>query len=55
MSRERATRRFYRADSYSNLLNFMDRGFMAQEENRWSFEIAWEAANKGTKVLFLVT
>lgn len=40
------SRRFYRADSCSNLLSLMDRGLMAQEENRWTFEIAWEAANK---------
>ncbi|KAB0802584.1 hypothetical protein PPYR_04770 [Photinus pyralis] len=46
MSRERITRRFYRGESYSNLLNFLDRGSLAQEENRWTFEIAWEAANK---------
>lgn len=25
----------------------MDRGMQAEEENRWTFEIAWEAANKG--------
>ncbi|KAF5284833.1 hypothetical protein FQA39_LY04558 [Lamprigera yunnana] len=24
----------------------MDKGSMAQEENRWTFEVAWEAANK---------
>lgn len=47
MSRERASRRFYRADSCSNMLNMMDRGMLALEENRWTFEIAWEAANKG--------
>ncbi|KAJ8953719.1 hypothetical protein NQ314_007329 [Rhamnusium bicolor] len=46
MSRERASRRFYRAESYSNLLACMDRGMTAEEENRWTFEIAWEAANK---------
>lgn len=46
MSRERATKRFYRGESYSNLLSFMDKGSTAQEENRWTFEIAWEAANK---------
>ncbi|XP_060533405.1 glycogen [starch] synthase [Cylas formicarius] len=47
MSRERAmSRRFYRGESYSNLLACMDRGQMAEEQNRWTFEVAWEAANK---------
>lgn len=48
------SRRFYRADSCSNLLSMMDRGLMAQEENRWTFEIAWEAANKGNKKLCFI-
>lgn len=47
MSRERASRRFYRVESMNNLLAWMDRGMTAEEENRWTFEIAWEAANKG--------
>lgn len=48
MSRDgRTARRFYRANSVSNLLLLMDRGLQAQEENRWTFEIAWEVANKG--------
>lgn len=47
MSRERASRRFYRIDSSNDLLEFMDRGYTAQHENRWNFEVAWEAANKG--------
>lgn len=47
MSRERSsTRRFYRSESYSNLMACMDRGMQAGEENRWNFEIAWEVANK---------
>lgn len=47
MSRERSSRRFYRGESYSNLLALMDKGQQAEEENRWTFEVAWEAANKG--------
>lgn len=47
MSRERVSRRFYRMDSSNDLLEFMDRGYSAQHENRWNFEVAWEAANKG--------
>ncbi|XP_066257630.1 glycogen [starch] synthase [Euwallacea similis] len=47
MSRERSSsRRFYRGESYSNLLTCMDRGMTAEEQNRWTFEVAWEAANK---------
>lgn len=51
MSRERASRRFYRVDSSNDLLEFMDRGYTAQHENRWNFEVAWEAANKGIQSL----
>lgn len=40
-------RRFYRADSMVDLSGFLDRGFSANLENRWTFEIAWEVANKG--------
>lgn len=47
MSRERMSRRFYRGESTTNLLLYLDRGMTAEEENRWTFEIAWEAANKG--------
>lgn len=47
MSRERVSRRFYRMDSQNDLLDFMDHGLSAQMENRWTFEVAWEAANKG--------
>ncbi|CAH1963534.1 unnamed protein product [Acanthoscelides obtectus] len=46
MSRDRASRRFYRMDSSYNLLGFMDHGMIAEEQNRWTFEVAWEAANK---------
>ncbi|XP_077280155.1 glycogen [starch] synthase isoform X2 [Temnothorax americanus] len=46
MSRERASRRFYRVDSTNDLFEFMDRGYSAQHENRWNFEVAWEVANK---------
>uniref|UniRef100_V5GUK6 Glycogen [starch] synthase n=3 Tax=Anoplophora glabripennis TaxID=217634 RepID=V5GUK6_ANOGL len=46
MSRDRASRRFYRGESYSNMSACMDRGMAAEEENRWNFEVAWEAANK---------
>ncbi|XP_043514270.1 glycogen [starch] synthase [Frieseomelitta varia] len=46
MSRERVARRFYRMDSSNDLFEFMDRGYSAQHENRWNFEVAWEAANK---------
>lgn len=47
MSKERTNRRFYRAESMSNLLACMDRGLQAEEENRWTIEVAWEVANKG--------
>ena len=47
MSRERASRRFYRLDSTNDLLGNMDHGQMAQIENRWNFEVSWESANKG--------
>lgn len=39
-------RRFSRADSKTDLLEFLDRGHSANLENRWTFEIAWEAVNK---------
>jgi len=52
MSREsRTSRRFYRVTSQHDLLNFLDRGETAAAENRWTFEIAWEAANKGYKTI----
>lgn len=54
MSRERSSsRRFYRGESYSNLQACMDRGMAAEEENRWTFEIAWEAANKGNISIYI--
>jgi len=53
MSRERASRRFYRIDSTNDLFGFMDRGYSAQHENRWNFEVAWEAANKGATLYML--
>ncbi|KAL1501364.1 hypothetical protein ABEB36_006696 [Hypothenemus hampei] len=46
MSRDKSNRRFYRGESCSNLLACMDRGMTAEEQNRWTFEVAWEAANK---------
>ncbi|KAL1117747.1 hypothetical protein AAG570_004062 [Ranatra chinensis] len=44
MSRERASRRFYRVDSDLSVL--LDRGQSAAQQNRWTFETAWEVANK---------
>lgn len=47
MSKEKpSSRRFYRAESSTNLMAYLDRGMTAEEENRWTFEVAWEAANK---------
>nr|XP_022920491.1 glycogen [starch] synthase [Onthophagus taurus] len=47
MIKERSsTRRFYRGESSANLLACLDRGLTAEEENRWTFEVAWEVANK---------
>lgn len=40
-------RRFSRADSGADLSSFLDGGHSANRENRWTFEVAWEAANKG--------
>lgn len=39
-------RRFSRVESAGDLLGFLDRGHLANRENRWTFEVAWEAANK---------
>lgn len=47
-------RRFYRAESNADLLSYLDRGQSAFKENRWTFEIAWEAANKGMLNCFLM-
>nr|WIM01506.1 glycogen synthase [Limnephilus lunatus] len=46
MSRDRANKRFYRVDSSHELRAYLDRGQAANQENRWTFEVAWEAANK---------
>ncbi|GFG38528.1 hypothetical protein Cfor_01198 [Coptotermes formosanus] len=46
MSRDRASRRFYRVESQNELLAYMDKGEMASCQNRWTFEAAWEVANK---------
>lgn len=40
------SRKYSRAESKSDLLEFLDRGNAANRENRWTFEVAWEAANK---------
>lgn len=40
------SRRYSRVESTSDLLEFLDRGHTARQENRWTFEVAWEAANK---------
>ena len=40
------SRRISRVESGSDLLQFLDRGNTAVEENRYTFEIAWEVANK---------
>ncbi|ODM95584.1 Glycogen [starch] synthase [Orchesella cincta] len=46
-SRElKMSRRFYRVESQQDLMAYMDRGDSALRENRWTLEIAWEAANK---------
>lgn len=52
MSRERANRRFYRVDSAHDFTAFMDKGQRAATQNRWTFEIAWEVANKGKLFTF---
>lgn len=44
---QKASRRFYRIDSAHDLSAVMDRGLSAAQNNRWTFEIAWEVANKG--------
>ncbi|XP_073989604.1 glycogen [starch] synthase isoform X1 [Rhodnius prolixus] len=43
---QKASRRFYRIDSAHDLSAVMDRGLSAAQNNRWTFEIAWEVANK---------
>ncbi|KAF6207963.1 hypothetical protein GE061_016412 [Apolygus lucorum] len=42
----KASRRFYRVDSGCDLSRILDRGFSAGQSNRWTFEVAWEVANK---------
>lgn len=48
MSQSKSNRRFYRVDSGHDFTQFMDRGQLAACQNRWTFEIAWEVANKGS-------
>lgn len=43
---QKASRRFYRVDSAHDLSAVMDRGLSAAQNNRWTFEVAWEVANK---------
>lgn len=40
------SRRISRVESGADLLDFLDRGQSASQENRYTFEVAWEAANK---------
>lgn len=47
MSKERASKRFYRVDSAHDFSNTMDHGQAASFQNRWTFEAAWEVCNKG--------
>lgn len=49
----KAARRFYRVDS-SRDLQYLDAGESASAENRWTFEIAWEVANKGEMIDFTI-
>ncbi|KAJ8681842.1 hypothetical protein QAD02_017634 [Eretmocerus hayati] len=46
MSRSGASRRFYRLNSQQELLDYMELSDSMHYDNRWSFEVAWEAANK---------
>jgi hypothetical protein len=39
-------------ESQNELLAYMDKGEMASCQNRWTFEAAWEVANKGEKVFY---
>lgn len=43
----KVSKRFYRAESALDLLEYLDHGEQAQVENRWTLEAAWEVANKG--------
>jgi len=47
MTKDQASKRFYRVDSNYDFTAFMDRGQTAAYENRWVFETAWEVCNKG--------
>lgn len=40
------SRRYSRVETGADLTEFLDRGHSANLENRFTFEIAWEAANK---------
>ncbi|XP_015376641.1 PREDICTED: glycogen [starch] synthase-like, partial [Diuraphis noxia] len=46
MTKDQASKRFYRVDSNYDFTAFMDRGQTAAYENRWVFETAWEVCNK---------
>jgi len=46
MTKDQASKRFYRVDSNYDFTAFMDRGQTAANENRWVFETAWEVCNK---------
>jgi glycogen(starch) synthase len=46
MTKDQASKRFYRVDSNYDFTAFMDRGQSAAYENRWVFETAWEVCNK---------
>ncbi|XP_058792126.1 glycogen [starch] synthase isoform X2 [Phymastichus coffea] len=45
MSRS-ANKRFYRLDSMNDFTSNTESNSNTQQDNRWNFEIAWEAANK---------
>jgi glycogen(starch) synthase len=53
------SRKYSRVESGSDLLVFLDKGQKANYENRFTFEVAWEAANKGIlsvlQIYFLIT
>jgi glycogen(starch) synthase len=49
----KAARRFYRVDSAHDL-QFLHSCESASAENRWTFEIAWEVANKGRLLFFIM-
>jgi hypothetical protein len=39
-------------ESQNELLAFMDKGEIASIQNRWTFEAAWEVANKGERIFY---